>query len=177
MERLNSNSLSESEVKQAAALLSRLKPGLLPFEIFHEVARVSTMPIVEVVPLRVAQRGITEILLLQREDDDPVWPGQLHVPGTVVRASDTPGSFDDPLNRVLTKELANTKTTSPVFVKNILHHSGRGMEASQIFWVEVEGEPAGGKFYDVDSLPESIVQSQLDFIPDAIAHFRDAKAS
>src|SRR5581483_10648257 len=157
MGQLNSGGLSESEVTQAADLLSRLKPGFLPLKIFHEVTRLTVMPIVEVVPLRLARSGKIEILLLQREADDPVWPGQLHVPGTVIRATDTPGSFNTPLQRVLTKELNGTKTSEPMFVKSILHHSGRGIEASQIFWVKVEGEPTEGKFYDVDSLPQSLV--------------------
>ncbi len=148
---------------------------MLPFDIFHQVARLVATPIIEVVPLR-TNAGKTEILLLRREVDDPVWPNQLHVPGTVVRASDTPGSFNDPLKRVLSKELHGVPTSALTFVKNILHHSGRGMEASQIFWVEVQGEAIEGAFYDANELPGDIVRSQLDFIPDAIAHFKSARA-
>jgi hypothetical protein len=130
------------------------------------------MPIVEIVPLRISADGKVEVLLLQREADDPIWPGQLHVPGTVIRATDAPGSFDNPLQRVLTKELPGTKTSEPAFVESILHYSGRGMEASQVYWVEIQNEPAEGVFYVTEDLPETIVQSQLDFIPDAIAHFK-----
>jgi uncharacterized RmlC-like cupin family protein len=168
--------LSEPEAAQVASQLSRLEPGFLPFAIFHEVTRLVVTPIVEVVPLRLAANGKTEILLLKREVDDPVWPHQLHIPGTVVRASDAPGSFNDPLQRILAKELSGVKTSEPAFVKNILHHSGRGMEASQIFWVEVQSGVTKGEFYDADDLSESIVKSQLDFIPDAITHFKKTRA-
>lgn len=136
---------------------------------------MAATPIIEVVPLRKSSNGKVEILLLKREADDPVWPGQLHVPGTVVRASDAPGSFEESLNRILVKELAGVNTSKPTFVENILHHSGRGMEVSQIFLTEIQGKPVVGEFYDIDDLPQSIVKSQLDFIPDAIAHFRKSR--
>jgi len=165
--------LTEHEIAQATDLLARLKPGFLPFDIFHGIARLVAMPIVEIVPLRRSLAGKVEILLLERESDDPIWPGQLHVPGTVVRASDTPGSFTTSLKRVLSKELLNAKTSEPIFVKSILHHSGRGMEVSQIFWVDIEGEVSVGEFHDAENLPDSVVKSQLDFIPDAVAHFKN----
>lgn len=165
--------LSEHEITQVSTLLAKLEPGFLPFAIFHQVTRLAAMPIVEVVPLRVSANGRIEVLLLLRETDDPVWPGQLHVPGTVVRATDTPGSFDAPLQRVLSKELTGTRTSEPHFVKSILHYSGRGMEVSQVYWVEVQSEPVEGVFYDAEDLPDTIVRSQLDFISDTIAHFTD----
>jgi quercetin dioxygenase-like cupin family protein len=168
--------LTDLEAAQVTRLLSKLEPGFLPFGIFHEVSRLVATPIIEVVPLRISPDGKIEVLLLRREADDPVWPGQLHVPGTVVRASDAPHSFDDPLNRIFTKELGGVKLSAPVFVKNIFHNSGRGMEASQIYWVEVQSEDATHEFYDIDNLPEAIVNSQLDFIPAAIANFKAAKA-
>jgi hypothetical protein len=167
--------LSAEETFQVVGLLSKLHPGSLPFDIFHEVTRLVATPIIEVVPLRRSADGEIEILLLKREEDDPVWPGQLHIPGTVVRASDAPGSFDEPLRRVISTELAGTKTSEPTFVKNLFHHSGRGMEASQIFWVEIRDKPAIGEFYNANNLPGSVVQSQLDFIPDAVTHFKERR--
>lgn len=169
--------LSDQQIAQIATLLSKLEPGFLPFDIFHQVTRLVATPIVEVVPLRLNSRGKVEVLLLEREADDPVWPGQLHVPGTVVRATDAPGSFNVPLQRVLAKELTGTKTSEPTFVKSILHHSGRGMEASQVFWVEVQNEPTSGTLYPIEALPHEIVASQLDFIPDVIAHFKATRIS
>lgn len=157
-----------------AAELAQFKPGYLPKPIFLQLAQLLTLPIVEVVPLR--KRGErVEILLTQRSADDPFWPRQWHVPGTVVRATDTPGTFADPLQRVLQQELKGVATAEPEFVKTVFHHSGRGMEMSQIFWVEVTGEPIVGEFYDTDNLPPTVVTSQLDFIPAAIAHFKKSK--
>ncbi|HSX07389.1 MAG TPA: hypothetical protein VLG11_00685 [Candidatus Saccharimonadales bacterium] len=160
---------SDEEVKAAAQVLQKLEPGFLPFPIFHEVARLTTTPIVEIVPLRTHQ-GRTEILLLKREADDPVWPGKLHAPGTVLRATDT---LQSALKRVCDDELQGVQVTEPKFVTNILHHSGRGMEAPQIYWVEVLGDASGvGQFYDADDLPEDLVRSQLDFIPQAVRAYQ-----
>lgn len=163
--------LNEHEIIELTALLKKLQPGVLPFSVFHEVARLVATPIVEIVPLRIKDEK-AEILLVPREDDDPVWPGQLHVPGTVVRSTDTPGSFDDAFNRIFGGEIAPVKMRMSQFVLNILHPSGRGMEASQVHWAQVEGEPGWGSFYDVDNLPENIITSQLDFIPDAVNSFK-----
>lgn len=168
--------LPSSDLDKAADILSSLQPGVLPFRIFRELARLSVMPIIEVVPLRLNSSNKIEILLLKRESDDPIWPSQLHVPGTVIRASDSSGTYHDAFSRILEKELGGIQTSEPVFVRNLLHHSGRGMESSQIYWIEVNGEPTSGMFYDTDSLPNTIVNSQLDFIPDVIASFKASKS-
>jgi len=167
-----STPLSQDEIAQTVRLLQRLTPGFLPFDIFHQVARLVALPIVEVVPLRRTAAGQVEVLLLERPADDPVWPSMLHTPGTVVRATDTPGSFDDPLQRILQSELAGTPTGKPVFVQSLLHHQARGAEVSQIFWVEVMGEPTVGQFYPADALPATVVQTQVPFILDAVDKFR-----
>lgn len=169
--------LSSEEVHDVVNGLSKLDPGVLPFEIFHAVTRLVATPIVELVPVRLNEDGKPEILLLRREANDPVWPNQLHVPGTVVRGSDEEGSFKDAFNRI-SKELGGIALENPTLVKNIIHHSGRGMEVSQIYWADIgDIEPAQGEFFAADNLPDNIVQSQLDFIPDAVAHYVASKQS
>lgn len=133
------------------------------------------MPIVEIVPLRLVD-GKVEVLLLEREAGDPFWPGKVHTPGTVVRASDyTDGSLDKVFARLLQGELEGTKTTLPHFAFNIFHDSGRGREVSQIFWVEVLDEPKVGMFYPAENLPENLARIQLDFIPQTVSDFLSHK--
>jgi hypothetical protein len=165
--------ITKEELNTVTDILSKLQPGVLPFPIFHAITRLVATPIIEIVPLRRNEKGGIDILLMKRDANDPVWPGQLHVPGTVVRASDTEGSFSDAFSRILSKELSGFTTSTPVFVKNIIHNSGRGMEVSQIYWVEVsDSNDNADKFYDTDSYPNELVQSQLDFIPDAVQYFK-----
>jgi hypothetical protein len=162
---------NEQKINQITSLLEEMSPGFYPGPIFQQFSRLTVNPIVEVVPVRKRQNSGVEILLLERDADDPIFPGQLHTPGTVVRPDDSSGSFDDALRRILDDELQGIKTTIPAFVRNIFHHSGRGMEASQIFWVELAEAPKGAHFYAADSLPERLMRSQLDFIPLAIEHY------
>jgi hypothetical protein len=162
---------SKKEVVELVTLLSELSPGYYPGPIFQQFSRLTVNPIVEVVPLRRRPDDSVEVLLLERDADDPIFSGQLHTPGTVVRPNDSAGSFDDALSRILDYELKGVKTTPATFVKNILHHSGRGMEASQIFWVELLEDPRVGQFYGVDNLPEQLMQSQLEFISLAVEHY------
>ncbi len=167
----NQEQISKDEIGSVVDALSKLEPGVLPFEIFHAVTRLVATPIVEVVPLRRNERNEPEILLLRRDADDPVWPNQLHTPGTVVRGSDKEGCFKDALGRI-SKELGGATLSHPVFIENILHHSSRGMEASQIYWAEIRNsEPHEGDFYDANNLPDELVQAQLDFISSAVAHY------
>ncbi|MEI7918175.1 MAG: hypothetical protein WCH58_02220 [Candidatus Saccharibacteria bacterium] len=155
--------ISRKDIQQAKELLSKLQPGQLPFNIFIEVARLTVTPIIEIVPLRTNADGYTEVLLTKREDSDPIWPGMLHTPGTVVRANDRDDN-SDAFRRILNGELGDIKTSAPVYVKTILHKVKRGTEQAQIFWVEVHGESKIGIFYDVNKLPGNIIDSQIDFI-------------
>ena len=162
---------NEEKVNKIAALLEDMSPGFYPKPIFQQFSRLTVNPIIEVVPFRKTKDSGAEILLLEREPDDPIFAGQLHTPGTVVRPYDTPGSFNDALQRIFNDELQGSKTSEPTFVTNIFHHSGRGLEASQIFWVELLGPPKIGSFYPVSNLPKHLMHSQLDFIPIAIEHY------
>lgn len=165
---------ASDEYTDIAEGLSRLEPGFLPFEIFHQVARLAVLPIVEIVPLRTTADGTVEVLLLEREASDPLFAGQLHTPGCVVLATDKPGSFETAFQRLMLGELQGVRTNEPVYVTQLLHHSGRGMESTHVYWIEVYGEPTAGAFYHVDNLPTNFMPSQLDFLPQAVASYRAA---
>lgn len=160
--------LSEEEIKTLADLLSKLGPGFLPAPVFYQIARLTVTPTIQIVPLHYELGGKIDVLLLPRDQNDPIWPGKLHVPRTVVRANDDAAS---PFVRIIGEELANTPVSQPVFVKNVFQHSGRGMEASQIYCVAIEGQPKVGELYDVKKLPGNLMESQLGFIPAAVETF------
>src|SRR3989344_8061455 len=159
---------SEDNTQTLVKYLKQLEPGKLPLPIFLEIAKLTVTPILEIVPLRKTKTGEVEVLLINREDNDPIWAGMLHTPGTVIRASDTEGSYEDALNRILKGELKGTPCDKPVFVKNLLHKVKRGMESSLIYWVEVIGEPPVGKFYSFSHLPDNLIDTQREFIKIAI---------
>jgi len=169
-------SLSSEEEKQLVSLLKRLEPGFLAYDIFVQIARLVTLPILEFVPLREVN-GKVEVLLLHRGEDDPVWPGMEHTPGTVVRATDTEKDIYLAFERILNDELQSTAVSNPHFVGSVLHKSRRGTEHAQVYWVEVVDEPKVGKFYPANDLPKNIVESQPRFIRAAVKSFLNAKTT
>ena len=165
--------MSKDEEKQLVTLLSALKPGFLPYDVFVEIARLVVLSIIEFVPLRLNERGEPEVLLLSRGADDPIWPGILHTPGTVVRPTDNEGDMYLAFERILKDELKGTKTSEPHYVGSNLHKSKRGMEQAQIYWVEVIGAPETGEFYAAHNLPTNIMESQVAFIKQAVQNYKD----
>jgi hypothetical protein len=96
----------------------------------------------------------------------------LHTPGTVVRPTDEEGSYASAFDRILRDELASVELAGePKYVASVLHKVKRGMEDAKVFFVEVNGKPSKGVFYDVKVLPENIVDTQVNFIQTAAKSF------
>jgi hypothetical protein len=158
--------MDEHEIAKTAASLMKLSPGFLPYPIFEQIARLVALPILEVIPLRLLN-GKVEVLLIERPADDPLWPRALHTPGTVIRATDISIKEQkqwEPFRRIIEEELKATNVGPPQYVGIQLHESKRGIEQAQLYWVEVKGPPAIGKFYNAKQLPDRLIASQLDFI-------------
>ena len=160
-----SKSLTQDELKQIVGQLGKLQPGFLPFELFLQVARLVALPILELVPLRRIE-GRIEVLLLERGANDLLWPGMLHIPGTVIRATDN--SAGDAIGRIRQDELAGLKFTTPKLIKTDFHKSRRGSEVAQVYCTEVQEVPKTGRFYDVGKLPGNLVPGQNIFIEEAV---------
>lgn len=162
-----------------ARALAAYQPGFLPYPIFEQIARLVALPILEVIPLRLNRQNKVEVLLLEREPGDTLFPNMVHTPGTVIRATDNnPGDGQwQPLTRILEDELKGAAVGPINYVGSMLHESRRGVEQAQLYWVEVLAEPAVGVLYPVDSLPANIIESQIDFIQLAAQKFLEAKAS
>lgn len=162
---------TDEQIQDTAKTLSKLTPGYLPKPIFEQVARLWVTPIVELVPLR--KRGeATEVLLLKRPDDDPNWPGMLHTPGTVLRSTDTEFGIDNALQRIFTDELGVTPASQPVFNNTVFHKVNRGSELASVYFVDMGSAPKStGQWYNAESLPDNIVDTQIGFINDCIDSF------
>lgn len=170
--------MAKDDIQITKDLLAKLEPGFLPYPIFEQIARLVALPILEYIPLRLVDKKV-EVLLLKRADDDKLWPGMLHTPGTVIRATDINkegGSNWPAMDRILHDELANIRISEPHYVGSILHESKRGVEQAQLYWVEVlEDKPKVGVFYSVDQLPGNFMDSQKDFVMAASTSFKRTK--
>ena len=168
--------MNQKEEDYLVRLLKKLKPGFLPYPIFEQIARLTTLSIIEFVPLCKRPDGAVEVLLLERGHDDPIWPDEVHTPGTVIRPGDTDANMFKAFKRITSDELKNTEITAPHFVGTILHESKRGWEFAQVYWVEVLDAPKEGKFHPVNKLPDNLVESQYGFIAQAVENFSQCKS-
>lgn len=163
--------LNDTEIEQCTDLLSRLDPGYLPFSLFLQVYRLTPAPVLQIVFIRPTKKG-PEVLLLQRPDDDVLWPSLWHNPGTVFRANDT---FDRAKLRLLNDELGGTEITKDlVFVGNIFNHSDRGLEIVQTYWVAITGPVKKGVFWPEGGLPEQSIESDMVITKKALEHYNNS---
>jgi len=169
---INSNdAFFDEEIKRIKRLLAQLQPGKVPLSIFSEIARLTVMSVIEVVPFTFEANGNIKVLLLRRDDNDPTWPGMCHVPGGIVLPTDMTEDFRESLARVIAK-LGATKISKPVFVQNVFCQVRRGAEVALVYSVAITGEPAVGALYDVQSLPPNMIEGQANFVHIAAAHYK-----
>ncbi|HEU4984393.1 MAG TPA: NUDIX hydrolase [Nitrososphaera sp.] len=150
-------------------MLAKLQPGYLPQRLFDEVNRLHVSSTIVIVPLRRAQTGL-EVLLIKRGfgPTDPVWPGHWHLPGTMLRPNDKEGDYSDAFQRILQGELKNTATSGEQqFILTAFTETKRGREHTQLYWIEIVGEPAEGEFFPVDQLPSPIIEHEKAYIQEA----------
>ena len=134
--------------------LSSLPPGFLPGPVFKQYARVGVMPTVEVGLVRPSEQneGGTELVLAQRSEEDEHWPGQWHVPGSVVRADDKMDhehDYDDVIGRVFGEVGGDLEVVRGPRAFDVVRRRGlRGAEITLRLLAEVRGEPERGRFFD-----------------------------
>lgn len=160
-----------TDFSEIEAALAKLTPGFLPLGIFLQVARLTVTPTVELVGLR-KKEGSVEILLTRRPKDDKYWPNMWHIQGSVIRATDKEGDFSDVFTRILQNEMGNPQcVTQPTFFKYVFQQVKRGREVSFIHWIELTGEPPKGEFFDINDLPEDMIDHQKSFIHEIARNF------
>lgn len=160
--------LTEPELRQLIALLQKLEPGFYPIELFWQFARLMTAATIEFVPLRMNE-GKVEVMLTRRPVDDKFWPGNLHIPGCIVRPTDTEEAV---IKRICAKELSGTRLGEPSELHTQVRKTQRGNEMTKLFWVGVLGDSTDGEFYSVDNLPDDLLPAYPASIVQAADLFR-----
>ncbi len=163
---------TEEEIKACASVLSRLPERRLPLPIFKEICKKVVLTAFEVVSLRTSSDGQTQVLLSQRPDSDLWYPGEMHSPGVMLIPSDKDDeNFVTALERLKVTELEGLQTSQPMFVANKILNTKRGVENANIHWMRVSGEPTHGKFYDIDNLPDNLINHHKVIIKTAYDNF------
>ena len=144
----------------AADCLALLEPGRQPLPLFTQFARHVTLSTFEVTPFRESRTG-TEVLLSLRSETDAWWPGQWHLPGSVILPAKQPGirRYEDFADEILGNEFASTvRRIGNVSLFDAQPRTGlRGSEQTVFGWANVDlthtdVEPYEGRFFDVDTL-------------------------
>lgn len=163
--------LTLEEDQKLAVLLSKWTGGRISTPVFTELARMIPQPIVEVVILRMNE-GRLETLLIPRPEDDIVWPGMFHTPGTAIRRTDFLREDRNPLNGVFERiqrgELNNEFVQMPTYAGRMYRMSERGPDVSEIYIASINENLSDSRqiWYPVDGLENnpSFIQSQLGHV-------------
>jgi hypothetical protein len=139
--------------------------GRLPRELFYAASLVVPRLTVELAILSFDKK---QVLLTDREDDDPHFTGMSHLPGVMMVPADvTQGRYNDAVDNAAVRaidELEGTHIDSlfrltPKWVNPVPREGPRGVEVPIIYGaILFDEEPAVGKMFDIDDLPESIYE-------------------
>lgn len=162
----NNEDLSKGDIALLVKLLNRCEPGNLPSEVFEAVAKIAVYPAVELVVFR-KNSDLLEVLVTKRLDDDPVWPAMHHLPGTVLRPTDS--SIDDAIKRLFDDELNGADVKSLQFTGVFFNVYTRGKSIGLEYWLEVTGGLSVGTFYDVEKLPNNFIPEQIIILERAVS--------
>jgi len=154
---------------ELAAQLNRYEPGFLPEPLFVSIARLAVLTAIEFIPLRQTSDGTIQVLLFERPNTDPIWPGMLHTPGTVVRPSDV--TLEDGFKRLFQDELDVQQSNTPIYVGTDLIHHKRGSTVTLEYLLQVDHTLGDGKFYDVENIPDHFIPEQRLMVKRAVERF------
>jgi hypothetical protein len=101
--------------------------------------------------------------LVQRPADDLWWPSLWHLPGTVLRSTDT---LESALQRLWDDELRVETADAPRFRDFLLHHSQRGAELVLIHTIENCAVKATSpmKWFPMDAIPDNFIESEWNIL-------------
>ncbi|MBI2327624.1 hypothetical protein HYU92_04890 [Candidatus Curtissbacteria bacterium] len=176
---LPTEGLTPQEDQDLVALLSKWTGGRISTPVFTELAGMIPQPIVEVVLFR--KNGDTlETLLIPRPEDDIVWPGMYHTPGSALRAADYHREDHVPLNgafeRIQRDEFKAEFAHTPTFAGRLHRLGDRGPEVAEVYVAELpEGlaTQPNHVWYAVEQLEQNpkFIQGQLGHVMIAAEHF------
>lgn len=171
---------SDAEIDKAASVIGRLPKGRLPYPLFIAIASKIVTPTVELVIIN-KSKGKDEIILARRTSDDEHWPGQWHIPGTVILSTDTEDSYESCFDRVLKDELYGLiEIAKPRFVSLEFWDIERGRELDQLFCanlLSMKTLPDDIRAFPVDSLPDNLMPHHSKIISKVMAYRSQAVAS
>jgi hypothetical protein len=158
---------SDEEIGTAVDVIHRLPRGYLPYPLFIAITAKIVTPTLELAIID-GGSGKLQVLLVKRPDDDLYWPGQWHVPGTVIRSTDTEGGFNSCFTRILDEELSGLVTINqPKRTSIEFWEVERGRELDQLFYSELISSQKLSEniqFFPFDRLPKNLMRHHREVL-------------
>ncbi len=176
-ENIDISNLSQEERKQLAVFalnsVAYDKKGL-GRDLFNAIARLVVVLTPEAACLRRNETtGALEIYLIQRALDDTAYPGQWHLPGSVMRPKE---EIDNVFYRLVQKEIGLAITSKEFAFHFNNPNEERGHFFSLVYFCTLEPGEGFGKWFALDALPEPMIAHHKNFvIPTAKALFEAKK--
>jgi hypothetical protein len=118
------------------------------------------------------ESGTLEVYLTQRSMSDTAYPGEFHCPGSGMRNKENWAKVASRLARNEYK--VPVKNVTVLYETGFFYDEARGWYWSVPCLVELESEPAVGKWYPVDQLPENtVMHHRNDIIPAVVNYWRN----
>jgi hypothetical protein len=157
-------------------LLERVRPlGQKSAALFHAVAERFPQTAIETVIFK-RHEGRVMVYLNKRPNDDPFFPGQWVLFGTVMRAYDN--SFADGIARLEERELGGIRFGRVEQVGILFGDTPRGKETLIVFAAELSGDrsPTTGSWFYADALPPNLAERGRKVVALAVRSFEESKA-
>jgi hypothetical protein len=170
--------LTNTEIKDVAEKLKKLKPGFLPFDLFYQFNRLKVTITIEVVPLCLGPNGEVMVVLFNRGPDDAWWPNLYHTPGTCLVNGDITKKDEWGLPTRTFKRLKKAEfkginlISSPVFIGNLSHQTNRGPESVHVYIQKVDYKSAKPYLFPVKNLPKNMMDHQISMIKKCASFFK-----
>ncbi len=161
----------EFDPNEVGEYLKSFQGKLLPEPVFNGIAETLALPYVELVIFNAHAHHQQQVLLTRREENDPYFPSQWHVPGTLLRSSDVTFRGTDlgmAVKRLLNDELRGLEVEHLTFSGFHFHKVARGVGLSMIYIALANQTPAVGQYFSVNHLPDKMIQEQAVFILKAV---------
>lgn len=174
------SSLSNYEIHDIVQKLKKIKPGLLPLELFSQFCRLKVTITIEVVPLCFGPDNQVYVVLFNRGPDDLWWPNEFHTPGTCLYDGDIPknqwGLPTKAFDRLKKTELKGIKLINqPIFINNHNRQTNRGPESVHVYIQEVDYKSAKSHLFPVNKLPKNMMAHQIPMIQKCAEIFKSSK--
>lgn len=103
--------------------------------------------------------------MLQRPKNDLWWPNLWHVPGSVLLPTDTPGTYNNALGRIVGGELGSIDLKmGPTHFRDDFRHEKRGPMNAIQHWSILKNVPVVGRLFPTNQLPEKMVPEHIDTV-------------